>query len=325
MTDKPNKAVSALVAIVGPTAAGKSALGIALARECNGEIVCCDSTQLYRRFTIGTGKVSAAEQAGIPHHMMDLLEPPEVFTAGDYRRRAMEVLEDLRRRGKLPVLTVGTGLYLRALLEGLADAPARSEDLRERLRKASEKRDPGYLHRVLKKMDAEAATRIGPRDTSKLIRAIEVCVLAGKPLTEIHRAGRARLEGFVPVKIGLSPPRKELYSRIESRVESMLAAGWMDEVKRLLDEGVSPASKPFKFIGYSELRAHLNGVIPLAEAVKAIQQSTRRYAKRQLTWFRKEASVYWLEGFGDDPAVLAAARTYLNEQLRPGNSFRAGA
>lgn len=311
-----------LVAIVGPTAAGKSALALALAENFGAEIVCCDSTQLYRHFNIGTGKVMPAAQLCIAHHMMDLLEAEEVFTAGDYRCRALDVLADLRRRNKLPIFTVGTGLYLRALLEGLADAPTRSEELRARLRRRAEKRDPGYLHRLLHRLDPPSAARIGPRDTSKLIRAIEVCVLTGKPISEVHRESRPRLEGFAAIKIGLLPPRTSLYVRIEQRVDAMFDAGWIEEVKRLVEMGVPAAAKPFQFIGYGELRAHLAGVVRLDEAARDIKQATRRYAKRQITWFRKEPGVQWFDGFGDAPDTCAAAREYLKEQLSTFSGFR---
>jgi tRNA dimethylallyltransferase len=305
-----------LVAIFGPTASGKSALGVAVAARFNGEVLCCDSTQLYKHFSVGTGKLQPTQQQGIPHHLMDLLEPYEVFTAGAYRKKALETLEDLERRGKLPVLTVGTGLYLRALLEGLADAPTRSEELRARLRAREEEHGSGYLHEVLTRLDPEAAARIAPRDTPKIIRAIEVCVLSGKPISELHRAGRPRLEGYRPIKIGLAPPRAELYQRIERRVKKMLAAGWQEEVRRLVEAGIPLKSKPFQFIGYSQLRSHLGGVVNLEEAVKSIRQATRRYAKRQLTWFRKEPNAHWLAGFGDDPAIHEKVFALLQVELK---------
>jgi tRNA dimethylallyltransferase len=310
------------VAIVGPTASGKSALALRLAAELGAEIVACDSTQVYRGFDIGTAKPAPAERGAVPHHLLDLLEPAQVFTAGDYRRRALDVLKDLRSRGRLPVFTVGTGLYFRALVEGLADAPGRSEDLRARLRKRADSRGPEYLHRVLMRLDRQAAARIAPRDANKLIRAIEVCVLAGKPISKVHGAGRLRLEGFTVIKLGLMPPRAELYERIHARTEAMLAAGWLDEVKRLVDAGVPPESKPFQFIGYRELRAHLEAVVPLEKAVRAIQQATRRYAKRQITWFRREPAVEWFNGFGDDPKTVGAAVEHLNKQLRAGPRAR---
>lgn len=301
-----------LVVILGPTASGKSALGIDLAERLGGEVLVCDSTQVYRHFDIGTGKVPVAERRGIPHHLVDLVEPSEVFAAGEYRRRALEALEDVRRRGKLPIITAGTGLYLRALLEGLADAPERSEELRERLRKKAAKHGPLHLHRVLARMDKEAAARIAPRDTQKIIRAIEIRKLARKPVGEIHRGGRSPLAGFEIRKIGLQPPRDALYARINARVEAMIASGWSDEVRGLIARGVPADAKPFQFIGYSDLRARLveasgSGAHAIADAIPLIQQATRRFSKHQVTWFRKEPEVHWLPGFGDDPKILAAA------------------
>ena len=301
-----------LLVILGPTASGKSALGIALARRFHAEILVCDSTQVYRHFDIGTGKVPADEQRGIPHHLVDLVEPGEVFTAGEFRRRAIDVLDDLRRRGKLPIITAGTGLYLRALLKGLADAPERSEELRARLRQRAEKHGPLHLHRVLARMDKEAAARIAPRDTQKIIRAIEIRQLAGKSVGEVHRRGRRALAGFEIRKIGLQPPRDALYARINARVKSMIAAGWANEVRGLIARGVPADAKPFQFIGYSDLRevlARSEGADAraIADTVPGIQQATRRFSKRQGTWFRNEEEVHWLPGFGDDPRILAAA------------------
>ncbi len=304
----------ALVAIVGPTASGKSGLGVSLARKFGGEILACDSTQVYRGFDIGTAKPTADERAGVPHHLLDLVDPTFVFTAGEYRLRAVAVLEDLRHRARLPILTVGTGLYLRALLEGLADAPARSEELRARLESRADALSLQYLHRVLRRLDPQAAKRIGPRDRPKMIRAIEVCLLTGRPLTEVHQAGRERLDGYAPLRIGLQPPRAALYDRIERRLQTMLDRGWLEEVATLARTGIPETAKPFDFIGYSELRAHHEGTITLAAAKKAISQATRHYAKRQLTWFRKEPLVHWLPGFGDDPAIVAYA-----EQLVAGH------
>ncbi len=296
-----------LIVVLGPTASGKSSLGISLARALGGEILACDSTQIYRHFDIGTAKVPRAEQHGIAHHLTDLAEPNEVFTAGEYRRQALEALEELRRRGKTPVITAGTGLYLRALLEGLAEAPARSEELRERLWRTARERGGEHLHRILKRLDAEAGARIAPRDTQKAIRAIEMRILTGKAVGEIHRAGREPLRGYRVIKIGLAPERAELYARISARVEAMLAAGWVGEVERLMARGVPREAKPFQFIGYAELRQHIEGGLALEAAIAKIQQATRNFAKRQITWFRKEPGVQWLAGFGDDPKIVSEA------------------
>jgi tRNA dimethylallyltransferase len=309
-----NKTLLPLVAIVGPTTSGKSALGVTLAERFGGEVVACDSTQLYRGFDIGTAKPSLSERRGIPHHLIDVLGREDNATAGGYRQLALQVLEDLRQRGRLPVFTVGTGLYLRALLEGLADVPQRSEELRERLRASVEEHPPGYLHRVLKRLDPEAAQKIAPADEQKLIRAVEVCLLARKPISEVHRTGRAPLEGWRALKIGLMPPREKLNERIHARADAMLHQGWMREVQALLESGLSENSKPFDFIGYRELCAVLRSEITLEEARAVIQQATRRYAKRQLTWFRKEPGVRWFSGFGDDAGLQAAVLKWLQTQ-----------
>ncbi|MGA2846707.1 MAG: tRNA (adenosine(37)-N6)-dimethylallyltransferase MiaA [Candidatus Acidiferrales bacterium] len=296
-----------LVVILGPTASGKSSLAIHLAQQLGGEILVCDSTQVYRHFDIGTAKVPLAERHGIAHRLIDLVEPTEIFTAGEYRRQALLALTEVSQRGKLPILTAGTGLYLRALLEGLADAPERSEELRARLRAKAQLHGADYLHLTLARLDPENARRIGPRDTQKVIRAIEMRILAGKPVGEIHRAGRDSLEGYDVQKIGLSPPRAALYARIDARTVAMLSDGWLDEVRKLSSSGVPPDAKPYQFIGYPELLAHLAGRLTMEAAIKKIQLATRQFAKRQLTWFRKEPSVHWLPGFGDDPEVGAAA------------------
>ena len=307
-----------LLAIIGPTASGKSALGVFLAKEFGGEVVACDSTQLYRGFDIGTAKPTLAERAGVPHHLLDVLSPAEESTAGGYRERALIVLDGLRARSRLPIFTVGTGLYLRALLEGLAELPRRSEELRQRLRASAAEHGPGHLHAMLARLDVQAAGQISSGDEQKLIRAIEICLVGKKPLSEIHRAGRTPLSGWRVLKIGLQPERESLYQRIHNRTDAMLQAGWPDEVSGLVASGLPDNAKPFNFIGYRQLRSHLRGEITLDAAHAAIQQGTRQYAKRQLTWFRREQNVHWLEGFGDDPSNQAAARNWLKAQLRPG-------
>jgi tRNA dimethylallyltransferase len=302
-----------LVVILGPTASGKSTLAIALAQNLDGEIVCCDSTQIYRHFDIGTGKVPLAEQQGIRHHLVDLAEPQEVFTAGDYRRVAVETLDGIAGRGKLPILTVGTGLYLRALLEGLDDLPVRSEELRERLRQRAATRGPEYLHRILAKCDAASASQIAARDTQKVIRAIEVCLLAGKPASELRGRNRSGLQGFSVIKIGLMPEREKLYEQIDRRVERMLAAGWLNEVRSLIRTQVARDAKPFTFLGYAQLRDRIENATPLDAVVPEIQQATRRYAKRQITWFRREPNVQWLNGFGQDAGIQNEAQQLLKQ------------
>ena len=296
-----------LAVILGPTASGKSALAIDLGRRFGGEVVCCDSTQVYRHFDIGTGKVPAAERQGVPHHLMDLAEPEEVFTAGDYRRVALQTLEEIAGRGRLPILTVGTGLYLRALLEGLDDLPGRSEEIRERLRQRAAARGPEYLHRILLKCDPRGAAQIAPRDTQKLIRAIELCLLTGQPASQLRGRSRVALKEFLVMKIGLMPEREKLYGAIDRRVEAMMEMGWVDEVRKLIEMRIPAAAKPFSFLGYSQLRDHVEKNTSLDAAVREIQQATRRYAKRQITWFRRELGVTWLEGFGHQESIRRRA------------------
>src|SRR5258708_927443 len=309
-----NKTLLPLVAIMGPRASGKSARAVKLAERLGGEVVACDSTQLYRGFDIGTAKPTLAERHGIPHHLVDVLGPKDDATAGGYRQFALQILGELRQRKRLPVFTVGTGLYLRALLEGLADVPQRSQELRERLRASVEEHTPGHLHRVLKRLDPEAAGKIASADEQKLIRAVEVCLLTSKPISEVHRTGRVPLEGWRILKVGLMPPREKLNERIHARRDAMLEQGWMREVQGLLDSGLSEDAKLFDFIGYRELRSVLRGGITLQEAREAIQQATRRYAKRQLTWFRKEAGVRWFSGFGDHAEVQAGVFEWLRSE-----------
>jgi len=311
---KGKKSQPFLIAIVGPTASGKSALAVCLAEQLGGEVVACDSTQLYRGFDIGTAKPSVAERHGIPHHLIDILNPKDAGTSGGYRELALSVLGDLRHRNCTPILTVGTGLYLRALLEGLAEVPPRSEELRERLRATAKEHPPGHLHRILKRLDPSAAQEIAAADEQKLIRAIEVCLLARKPISQVHREGRKPLEGWQIVKIGLLPPREELYGRIHARTAAMLEQGWMREVRDFLEGGLHENAKPFDFIGYRQLRAVLRDELSLPEAREAIQQATRRYAKRQLTWFRKETGVQWFTGFGDEPGLQTDVLAFLSAQ-----------
>jgi tRNA dimethylallyltransferase len=312
MTALPNASLPRLIVVLGPTASGKSALAMKLAKARDGEVLVCDSTQVYRHFDIGTGKVPVAEQQGIPHHLMDMVEPDAVFTAGEYRRRAIVALDDLRARRKTPVITAGTGLYLRALLEGLAESPERSEDLRERMRAIVAKRGPKRLHEILKRLDRGSAARIEPADTQKIIRAIELRLLAGKTVGEIHAAGRDPLQGYNIVKIGLAPPRPALYARIHQRIDEMVAAGWIDEVRHLTDSGVPETAKAFQFIGYSQWREYLRGELSREEAFEQIRKATRHFAKRQQTWFRREANVHWIEAFGGDVAAESAAKNFVS-------------
>jgi len=290
-------------------------LGVWLAEQLNAEVIACDSTQLYRGFDIGTAKPTMEERRGVTHHLIDVLDATEEATAGGYRERAVEVLTHLRAQKKLPIFTVGTGLYLRALLEGLADVPQRSEELRERLRAMAAEHEPGYLHRMLRRLDRASAEKIAAADRQKLIRAIEVCLLAKRPLSEVHRSGRKPLQGWRAMKIGLKPEREELYKRVNARTEAMLSRGWLEEVRGLVESGLPESAKAFDFIGYRELRAVLRGEMSLGEARTAIQQATRRYAKRQMTWFQREKGVQWLAGFGDEAKIQREALGKVRAEL----------
>jgi tRNA dimethylallyltransferase len=311
-----------LIVVVGPTASGKSALAVALARALHAEIIACDSTQLYRGVNIGTAKPTAEERQGVVHHLMDVLDASEAATAGGYRDLALAVLTDMRKRGRLPILAVGTGLYMRALLEGLADLPLRSEELRVRLKASSMKNGQMHLHRVLQRMDREAAAKIAPTDEQKLIRAIEVCLLTRKPISEVHRAGRRPLEGWRALKVGLMPSREMLHERIDARTDAMMESEWLDEVRRLLEAGIAENAKIFDFIGYRAMLAVSRGELTMEKARAAIQLATRQYAKRQMTWFRKDKSIRWFAGPGDDLAVQREIVGWVSEEI--GASSRGG-
>ncbi len=292
-----------LLVIAGPTASGKSALALGLAEQLRGEIVNYDSVQIYRGLVVGAGKLPLPDRRGIPHHLLDCREPEEIFTAGDFRREALAVLAGIRERGRLPILVGGTGLYLRALLQGLFEGPARSEELRARLRVLAEQRGREHLHRLLRRLDAVAAARLQPRDAQKTIRALEVRLLARRPISAMHASGRLGLEGFRVHKIGLDPERARLYGRIDRRVESMFAQGLLEETRALLARGQAAEPKVLGALGYRQAWAALRGECSLGDAIRDTQAATRRYAKRQMTWFRREPDMYWYQGFGDDPEI----------------------
>jgi tRNA dimethylallyltransferase len=310
-----------LVAIVGPTAAGKSALALALAARFGGEIVNFDSVQVYRGFDIGTGKLPPEERRNVPHHLLDYVRAGEVFTAGDFARHAAEILASLREKNTLPILVGGTGLYLRALLEGLFEGPARSDALRARLRAIAERRGRGFLHRMLERLDAVSAARIHPLDTPKIIRALEVRLLSGRPISEWHAAGRKRLQGFRAVRIGLNPGRTELNRRINSRVEHMFQSGLIEETRAALghcklDPDSATRLAPFRALGYRQACEVLAGRMNRRDAVSETQTATRQYAKRQMTWFRREPDVIWFEGFGDDAAIQQQVLDWVEGVIR---------
>ena len=291
-----------LVVILGPTASGKTALSLALAEKFHGEIVNCDSVAMYREFDVGTAKPSLAERARAPHHLFDCVDPMQDVTAGEYARQARQILREIHSRGRLPIVVGGTGLYLRALLEGLFAGPKRSEELRERLRERTSKRGSPYLHKILSRLDPAAASKIHPNDTPKLIRAIEVCLASRRKMSELWQQGRDPLRGFRILRLGLDADRAALYARINQRAEQMFEQGLIEETKRLLDR-YGTTARPLGALGYRQAVEFLRGDLTREQALQMIQQAHRNYAKRQMTWFRREPDVMWFDGFGEDPEI----------------------
>ncbi|MFN8005521.1 MAG: tRNA (adenosine(37)-N6)-dimethylallyltransferase MiaA [Terriglobia bacterium] len=296
-----------LVVVLGPTMSGKSGLAVELAKQFSGEVLSCDSVQVYKGFNIGTAKLTPLQQQQIPHHLIDIVEPAQLFTAGDYARIGREVLADVSQRRQLPIIAGGTGLYLRALLEGLFEGPKRSEALRLELTELASLKGVEYLHGTLMEVDPGSAQRISPQDQAKLIRALEVFYLTAKPLSQHWLKGRDPLQGYRVLKLGLNPPRQQLYQAIDLRVEQMFNEGLVEEVQSLLAKTGSSTANAFQSLGYSQTIRYLQGELDLVEAISLTQQGTRHYAKRQMTWFRKEKNVHWLEGFGFDAAIQALA------------------
>jgi tRNA dimethylallyltransferase len=297
--DKP------LIVLVGPTASGKTSLALRLAEEFNGEIVSCDSVAVYREMEIGTAKPTREERALIQHHMIDIVSPDEACTAGDYSRQAREALTGITERGHLPIVAGGTGLYLRALIDGLFPAPPLKPGQRERLRKLAKTRGSAYLHRILTRLDATAAAAIHINDVPKVIRAIEVSLAAG-PLTQQWQKGRDALTGYRILRLGLNPPREHLYERINQRAAAMFDRGLIEETERLIAR-YGKDCRPFTSLGYAEAVAVLENELTREQAVAQAQQGHRNYAKRQLTWFRREPNMHWLEGCGGDPEIIDKA------------------
>jgi tRNA dimethylallyltransferase len=297
--------------LLGPTGSGKTALSLALGERFGGEIVSCDSVAVYRGMELGTAKPTAEERTRLPHHLIDVTEPDHPFTAGEYSRLARKTLQEIAARQRLPIVTGGTGLYLRALTEGLFAGPERQEPLRARLRSRAQKHGSAWLHRLLERLDPATAARIHANDVPKLIRAIEVCLASRRPMSEMM--GRDPLTGFRLLRIGLNPPRQQLYVRLNRRCEAMFAAGLVEETRALLNR-YGPV-KALDSLGYRQARGVLEGALSLADAIQAAQQGHRNYAKRQMTWFRREPEVRWMEGFGDEAETVRVAAELVRTAL----------
>jgi len=305
-----------LVAVLGPTGSGKSELALDLAERFHGEIVNCDSLQVYRYLDIGTAKLPPGERRGVPHHLIDIVDPSRVFTAGEYARLARQALGEITARGVLPILAGGTGFYLRALLDGLFPGPERNDRLRARLARR-ESRHPGWLHRLLARFDPQAAGRIPSADVQKLIRAVEVLLVTRKPVSEwFSEQGRDPLRGYRVLKLGLDPPRAALYERLNARCAGMFTGGLVEEVRGVLARGIPPDAKALEAHGYRQALQVIQGKMQLDEAVALAQRNTRHYAKRQWTWFRRDPEIRWLAGFGGDPAVVNEAISLTEEFIR---------
>ena len=302
-----------LIVLAGPTASGKTSLSLHLAERYNGEIVSCDSVAVYRDMEIGTAKPDKADRERIPHHLIDVVDPTEPYTAGDYSRAGRAALTEIAARGRRPIVTGGTGLYLKALLDGLFAGPQRSESLRERLKLSDKKHGRGWLYKILMRLDPKSAVRIHPNDKPKLIRALEVCIAARQPMSHAWEQGREALKGFRILRIGLEPDRDFLYQRINKRAAAMFQQGLVEETRMLLEK--YGEARPFDSLGYKQARALLHGDYREVDAVSLAQQGHRNYAKRQLTWFRRERDMYWLHGFGDEPRIRRKAVELIEQKL----------
>jgi tRNA dimethylallyltransferase len=322
VAEHTQKPLLPMIVVAGPTASGKTSLAIRLAQQFSGEIVSCDSVAVYRGMEIGSAKPTLEERELVPHHLIDVAWPDEQFTAGDYSRLAREALDGITQRGRVPIVAGGTGLYLRALIDGLFPAPKARPELRERLRQRAELRGPGHLHRILTRLDRAASAAIHSNDIPKIIRAIEVSLAREegderRPMTEQWQKGRDRLEGYRILRLGLTPPRGELYERINLRAAAMFDRGLVEETERLM-ERYGRECRALGTLGYSQAADLLVGKLTQEEAVAAAQQGHRNYAKRQLTWFRREPEMHWLAGVGTDAAVVDEAMRLAGEFLQVG-------
>jgi tRNA dimethylallyltransferase len=307
---------SAVVAILGPTATGKSALGLAVAHRYRGEIINCDSTAVFRGFDIGTDKVPLSEQQGIPHHLIDIADPTEEYTAAHYARDAAAVIRDIQRRGRLPVLVGGTGFYYRALTRGLFPGPGRDPELRGRLEAIASRRGMAFLHRMLGRVDPESALRIQPRDLKRLTRALEVFFLTGRPLTSHFADTASPIAGTPVLAAALRLPAALISERVTGRVDRQFERGLLDEIRALLARGVPESARPFGGLVYRQALEQLHGVRDEAATRALIAQENRRYARRQLIWFRKEPNLQWFDGPGESPSTIAAVNRFLDDRLK---------
>jgi tRNA dimethylallyltransferase len=305
-----------VVAVLGPTATGKSALALALADRFAGEIVNCDSTAVYRGFDIGTDKVGSDARRGIPHHLIDIVEPDEEYTAARYAREAAEVIRDIHARGCLPIVTGGTGLYYRALTRGLFPGPGRDAGLRRRLENAAARRGVPFLHRMLRRFDPQSASRIQPNDLKRMIRALEVFFLTGRPLTAHFADTRSPLPEASVTAIAVRLPAAAVSERVTRRVDEQFERGLLDEIRGLLARGVPETARPFGGLVYRQALEHLHGVRDEAATRALIAQENRRYARRQLIWFRKEPNLIWLNGPGESKETIDTAAGLIEQRLR---------
>lgn len=308
-----------LVVLLGPTASGKTSLSLFLAEQFGGEIVSCDSVAVYRELEIGTAKPARDARTRVPHHLIDVAAPTEQVTAGDYARLARQAIREIQARGRLPIVVGGTGLYLRALVEGLFAGPPRSEELRARLRERAAERGADYLHKLLERLDPRAASAIHANDVAKVIRALEVSLSARRPMTEMWREGRDPLRGVSILRIGLNPDRGALYERINRRAAEMFSSGLVEETRALKKK--YGAVRALGSLGYKQAAQYLSGETTLEAAIAAAQQGHRNYAKRQMTWFRREPDVHWLQGFGSDFQVHQQCLELVKNKMREHADF----
>ena len=302
-----------VVAVLGPTATGKSALALAIAERCNGEIINCDSTAVIRGFDIGTDKVPLAERRGVPHHLIDIVDPTAEYTAAQYARDAAAVIRDVHARGRLPIIAGGTGFYFRALTRGLFPGPGRDAACRARLDAIAARRGVERLHRMLARVDPASAARIQPRDQKRLVRALEVYFLTGRPLTDHFAETTSLIPDATVLAIGVTLPAALIAERVARRVDEQFARGLLDEIRTMLASGVPEDARPFGGLVYRQALEHLRGVRDEAATRALIVQENRRYAKRQLTWFRKEPNLTWFEGPGESAGTIASVLRFLGD------------